>query len=241
MQTRHDKYTAYSISDNISRSRRQWNTRYYTRQYFRLWHIFLKVKLSWYELRILNNRTMRTRAWDQMEPWCAAVAGRWTNNTTTRKLYGSCDMRAARHLSLNIFMVTVPSDPVTAALQPGLSNFDIIAHSRCGEIVMLVCKTSTAFSKNRKFLKLPRLWISISMYKYILSKLDNAICSIAACCRQMCPRLLQVLSSPRLAQMFHSRSCLFLDCSLHCFSIQYFRLWKFGTPHTEKLGRFITM
>ena len=113
--------------------------------------------------------------------------------------------------------------------------------TRCGEIVMLVRKTSTAFSKNQKFLKLPRLWISISMYKYILSKLDNAICSIAACCRQMCPGLLQVLSSPRLAQMFHSRSCLFLDCSLHCFSIQYFRLWKFGTPHTEKLGRFITM
>ena len=53
-------------------------------------------------------------------------------------------MRAARHLSLNIFMVTVPSDPVTAALyctvlycgpvtaalQPGLANFDIIAQHK---------------------------------------------------------------------------------------------------------------
>ena len=36
---------------------------YSTRYYTGLWHIFLKVKLSWYELRILNNRTMRTRAW----------------------------------------------------------------------------------------------------------------------------------------------------------------------------------
>ena len=155
MQTRHDKYTAYSISDNISRSRRQWNTRYYTRQYFRLWHIFLKVKLSWYELRILNNRTMRTRAWDQMEPWCAAAAGRWTNNTTTRKLYGSCDMRAARHLSLNIFMVTVPSDPVTAALQPGLSNFDIIAqhkYSQCAEkLLCLSAKPPLCSQRIKKF------------------------------------------------------------------------------------------
>ena len=71
------------------------------------------MKLSWYELRILNNRTMRTRAWPDGALVCR---GGWPVDKQYNNKKVIWLLLLARHLSLNIFMVTVPSDPVTAAL-----------------------------------------------------------------------------------------------------------------------------
>ena len=131
MQTRHDKYTAYSIYQTIS----------VEVQGNKIPDIILdsiifqavtyfpesETELVWAEDSEQSNNADPGLAWPDGALVCR---GGWPVDKQYNNKKVIWLLLLARHLSLNIFMVTVPSDPVTAALQPGLANFDIIAQHK---------------------------------------------------------------------------------------------------------------